>query len=128
VNPLWPRIQSTRRITEPMQVVLVQPSMTRVAEQIVQPWGEPGNYWRATIVRVCPTVAEAFEYLDYVELTLERHGLPLDTLGDLVVVDPERRPIARRRRRCSNFIRTEASSLCRTNQRRLARSQSACSW
>ena len=113
-----------------MQVVLVQPSMTRVAEQtlVVQPWGEPGNYWQATIVRVCPTVAEAFEYLDYVELTLARHGLPLDTLGDLVVVDPERRPIARRRRRCSNFIRTEASSLCRTNQRRLARSQSACSW
>jgi hypothetical protein len=54
---------------------------------VVQPWGEPGNYWQATVVRVCPTAAQTFEYLDYVELTLARHGLPLDTLSDLVVVD-----------------------------------------
>jgi hypothetical protein len=44
---------------------------------------------------VCPTVAEAFRYIDFVERTLARHGLPLDTLSDLVVVDPECRPIAR---------------------------------
>ena len=43
---------------------------------VVQPWGEPGNYWQATIVRVCPTVAEAFRYVDFVELTLARHNLP----------------------------------------------------
>ena len=61
---------------------------------VVQPWGEPGNYWQATIVRVCPTVAEAFRYIDFVELTLARHNLPLDTLSDLIVVDTERRPIA----------------------------------
>ena len=38
------------------------------------------------IVRECPTVAAAFEYLDYVDLTFARHGLPLDTLSDLVVM------------------------------------------
>jgi hypothetical protein len=31
---------------------------------VVQPWGERGNYWQATVVRVCPTVAEAFRYID----------------------------------------------------------------
>jgi hypothetical protein len=62
---------------------------------VVQPWGEPGKLLQATIVRVCPTVVDAFRYMDYVELTLARHGLPLDTLSDLVVVDAERRPIAR---------------------------------
>jgi hypothetical protein len=45
-------------------------------------------------VRECPTVAAAYEHLDYVELTLARHGLQLDTLSDLVIVDAERRPIA----------------------------------
>ena len=45
-------------------------------------------------MRMCPTVAAAFEYLDYAELTLARHGLQLDALSDLVVVDVERRPIA----------------------------------
>ena len=44
---------------------------------VVQPWGEPGNYWQATIVRVCRTVAEAFRYIDFVELTLAR---PAETL------------------------------------------------
>jgi hypothetical protein len=33
--------------------------------------------------------------MDFLELTLARHGLPPDTLSDLVVVDAERRPIAR---------------------------------
>jgi hypothetical protein len=56
---------------------------------VVQPWGEPGKLLQATIVRVCPTVVDAFRYMDYVELTLARHGLPLDTLSDLVVVDAE---------------------------------------
>jgi hypothetical protein len=31
---------------------------------VVQPWGERGNYWQATVVRVCPTVGEAFRYID----------------------------------------------------------------
>ena len=59
---------------------------------VVQPWGEPG---KRRSCDVCPTVAEAFRYIDFVERTLARHGLPLDTLSDLVVVDPECRPIAR---------------------------------
>jgi hypothetical protein len=46
-------------------------------------------------VRVRPTVGDAFRYLDFVELTLARHGLPPDTLSDRLVVDAERRPVAR---------------------------------
>ena len=65
----------------------VTPDERHYSTLVVQPWGEPGNYWQATIVRVCPTVAEAFRYIDFVELTLARHGLPLDTLSDLIVVD-----------------------------------------
>lgn len=71
------------------------PGERRYETLVVQPWGEPGNYWQATIVRVCPTVAEACRYIDFVELTLARHNLPLDTLSDLIVVDTERRPLAR---------------------------------
>jgi len=46
-------------------------------------------------VRECPTVADAFAYMDMVELTSAKDGLPLDMLSDLVVVDAERRPITR---------------------------------
>jgi hypothetical protein len=56
--------------------------------------GRARQIWQATIVRMCLTVAAAFEYLDYAELTLARHELQLEALSDLVVVDAERRPIA----------------------------------
>jgi len=46
-------------------------------------------------VCVCPTVADAFRYMDYVELTLARHELLPDALSDLVVVDAERKPLTR---------------------------------
>ena len=59
------------------------------------PGAEPGNYWQATVLRVCPTISDASQYLDFVQLTLAKQGLPPDTLSDLVVVDAERRPVAR---------------------------------
>ena len=46
-------------------------------------------------MRVCPTISDASQYLDFVQLTLAKQGLPPDTLSDLVVVDAERRPVAR---------------------------------
>ena len=45
-------------------------------------------------MRVCPTVADAYRYIDECILTMAKHGLAHDTV-ELVVVDPERRPIAR---------------------------------
>jgi hypothetical protein len=66
------------------------------AALVVQPWGVPGNFAQATVVRYSPTVADAFSYLDQVQLTLAKHGIALDAI-ELVVVDTERQPIQRPR-------------------------------
>jgi hypothetical protein len=70
------------------------PGDRRYETLVVQPYGEPGDYHAATVVRVCPTVADAYRYIDECILTMAKHGLPHDTV-ELVVVDPERRLIAR---------------------------------
>jgi hypothetical protein len=46
------------------------------------------------VPELLPATYAAFEYLDFVELTLARHKPPLDA-SDLLVVDADRPPLTR---------------------------------
>lgn len=61
---------------------------------IVQPYGPPGDFTKATRVASLPNAEAAWEYLDSLRARMAATEVPLDSV-ELVVVDDARRPVPR---------------------------------
>ncbi len=60
---------------------------------VVQPWGRD-RYRDATVVGIHETVTDAYDALDKIAETCQRHDVPDDWL-EIYVVDAERQPVIR---------------------------------
>jgi hypothetical protein len=61
---------------------------------VVQPYGPPGDYRKATVVATCVSAEVAWEYLDGERARMAANGVAPDVM-ELVVVDESPRAVQR---------------------------------